>query len=44
MITLYIGYDPREACVYHTFCQSVIVNKFEVIAHNADLELVDNIG
>lgn len=26
MITLYIGYDPREACVYHTFCQSVIDN------------------
>lgn len=24
MITLYVGYDPREACVYHTFCQSVI--------------------
>ena len=26
MITLYVGYDPREACVYHTFCQSVIEN------------------
>ncbi len=24
MINLYVGYDPREACVYHTFCQSVI--------------------
>lgn len=24
MIKLYVGYDPREACVYHTFCQSVI--------------------
>ena len=24
MLTLYVGYDPREACVYHTFCQSVI--------------------
>lgn len=24
MIRLYVGYDPREACVYHTFCQSVI--------------------
>lgn len=24
MITVYVGYDPREACVYHTFCQSVI--------------------
>lgn len=21
---IYVGYDPREACVYHTFCQSVI--------------------
>ena len=26
MITLYVVYDPREACVYHTFCQSVIEN------------------
>ena len=26
MLTLYVGYDPREACVYHTFCQSVIEN------------------
>lgn len=26
MINLYVGYDPREACVYHTFCQSVIEN------------------
>lgn len=26
MITVYVGYDPREACVYHTFCQSVIEN------------------
>ncbi len=24
MITIFVGYDPREACVYHTFCQSVI--------------------
>lgn len=24
MITLYVGFDPREACVYHVFCQSVI--------------------
>ena len=24
MLTLYCGYDPRESCVYHTFCQSVI--------------------
>jgi lipopolysaccharide biosynthesis glycosyltransferase len=24
MLTLYVGYDQREACVYHTFCQSVI--------------------
>ena len=24
MLTLYVGYDSREACVYHTFCQSVI--------------------
>ena len=24
MIPLYVGYDPREALVYHTFCQSVI--------------------
>ena len=24
MITLFVGYDPREACVYHTFCQSII--------------------
>lgn len=24
MIKLYVGYDPREAVVYHTFCQSVI--------------------
>jgi len=24
MINLYVGFDPREACVYHTFCQSVI--------------------
>jgi hypothetical protein len=24
MLTLYVGYDPREAAVYHTFCQSVI--------------------
>ncbi len=24
MLTLYVGYDPREACVYHVFCQSVI--------------------
>ena len=26
MITLYVGYDEREACVWHTFCQSVIEN------------------
>lgn len=26
MINLYVGYDPREAAVYHTFCQSVIEN------------------
>lgn len=24
MLSMYVGYDPREACVYHTFCQSVI--------------------
>ena len=24
MLPIYVGYDPREACVYHTFCQSVI--------------------
>lgn len=24
MLSLYVGFDPREACVYHTFCQSVI--------------------
>lgn len=24
MVTLYVGYDPREAAVYHVFCQSVI--------------------
>jgi len=24
MIPLYIGYDPREAAVFHVFCQSVI--------------------
>ena len=26
MINLYVGFDPREAAVYHTFCQSVIDN------------------
>ena len=26
MLTIYVGFDPREACVYHTFCQSVIEN------------------
>ena len=24
MLKLYVGYDPREAAVYHVFCQSVI--------------------
>ena len=24
MIPIYVGYDPREAIAYHTFCQSVI--------------------
>ncbi len=24
MIPIYVGYDPREAVAYHTFCQSVI--------------------
>ncbi len=24
MIPIFVGYDPREACVYHTFCQSVL--------------------
>ena len=24
MIKLYVGFDPREAAVYHVFCQSVI--------------------
>ena len=24
MRTIFVGYDPREAAVYHTFCQSVI--------------------
>src|SRR5688572_30347830 len=23
-IPLYVGYDPREAATYHTFCQSVL--------------------
>jgi lipopolysaccharide biosynthesis glycosyltransferase len=26
MIPLYVGYDPREALIYHVFCQSVIQN------------------
>lgn len=26
MVKLYVGYDPREAAVYHVFCQSVIQN------------------
>jgi len=24
MLPIYVGFDPREACVYHVFCQSVI--------------------
>ena len=24
MLTLFVGYDPRESAVYHVFCQSVI--------------------
>ena len=24
MIRLFVGYDPREACAYHVFCQSVL--------------------
>lgn len=24
MINVYVGYDPREACAYHVFCESVI--------------------
>ena len=24
MLRLYVGYDEREACVFHVFCQSVI--------------------
>ncbi len=24
MLTIYVGYDPREAIAYHTFCESVI--------------------
>ena len=24
MLPIYVGYDPREACAYHVFCQSVI--------------------
>lgn len=26
MITAFVGYDPREAAAYHTFCESVIQN------------------
>lgn len=26
MIRIFVGYDPREAIAYHTFCQSVIQN------------------
>jgi hypothetical protein len=31
MITIFVGYDPREACVYHTFCQSVIEHASEPV-------------
>lgn len=24
MVNLFVGYDPREACAFHVFCQSVI--------------------
>ena len=32
MLPIYVGYDPREACVYHTFCQSVIENAKEPVS------------
>lgn len=32
MLPIYVGYDPREACVYHTFCQSVIEHSSEPVS------------
>jgi hypothetical protein len=32
MIPIYVGFDPREACVYHTFCQSVIEQSSELVS------------
>jgi lipopolysaccharide biosynthesis glycosyltransferase len=31
MITLYVGYDPREAAAYHVFCESVIEHASEPV-------------
>jgi len=31
MIPIYVGYDPREALVYHVFCQSVIEQSSELV-------------
>lgn len=31
MLNVYVGYDPREAAVYHTFCQSVIERASEPV-------------
>ena len=32
MLTLYVGFDPREAACYHTFCQSVIEHASDPVA------------
>lgn len=28
-IPIYVGFDPREAAAYHTFCQSVMNHRYK---------------
>ena len=32
MIPIFIGYDPREAAAYHTFCQSIVSHATEPVS------------
>lgn len=43
MIRIFVGYDPREAAAYHTFCQSVLENATEPLSFTplADNTLLD---
>jgi len=32
VISVFVGFDPREAVAYHTFCQSVLENASQPVS------------